>query len=70
MFYFQDEGIWFDEEDPTSDCYKPECCTNVYLDCAKGKFDTNDGYIFYDNKKSKNKNINTQFLKNVMYQLS
>lgn len=43
MFYFQDEGIWFDEEDPTSDCYKPECCTNVYVDFAKGKFD-------YDNK--------------------
>lgn len=36
---FHDEGIWFEEEDPTSEYYRPECCTNVYLDHAKGKFD-------------------------------
>ena len=34
-----DEGIYFEEEDPTSKYYRPECCTNVYLDHAKGKFD-------------------------------
>jgi hypothetical protein len=39
MLIFQDEGIWFEEEDPTSEYYRPELCTNVYLDHAKGKFD-------------------------------
>lgn len=38
MFTFHDEGIYFEEEDPTSECYRPELCTNVYLDHAKGKF--------------------------------
>ena len=41
MLMFHDEGIWFEEEDPTSEYYRPECCTNVYLDHAKGKFDKN-----------------------------
>jgi hypothetical protein len=41
MLMFHDEGIWFDEEDPTSEYYRPECCKNVYLDHAKGKFDKN-----------------------------
>ena len=36
------EGIWFDEEDPYSEFYKPECCTNVYEDLAKGKFENFD----------------------------
>ena len=36
------EGIWFDEEDPDSEFYKPECCTNVYEDLAKGKFENLD----------------------------
>lgn len=40
MFTYHDEGIWFEEEDPTSEYYRPECCTNVYLDHAIGKFDT------------------------------
>jgi hypothetical protein len=31
--------IWFDEEDPTSEFYKPECCRNVYYDLAIGVFD-------------------------------
>ena len=39
MLMLHDEGIWFEEEDPTSEYYRPECCTNVYLDHAKGKFD-------------------------------
>ena len=39
MFIFHDEGIYFEEEDPTSEFYRPELCTNVYLDHAKGKFD-------------------------------
>lgn len=34
------EGIWIDEEDPESENYKPHCCTNVYIDLARGKFDT------------------------------
>jgi hypothetical protein len=41
MLMFHDEGIWFEEEDPTSEYYRPECCKNVYLDHAKGKFDKN-----------------------------
>ena len=56
MLIFQDEGIWFEEEDPTSEYYRPELCTNVYLDYAKGKFDnhkikhhlTYDDYDDYD----------------------
>lgn len=47
MLMFHDEGIWFEEEDPTSEYYRPECCTNVYLDHAIGKFDhlkINDDY--------------------------
>jgi len=47
MFMVHDEGIWFEEEDPTSEYYRPECCTNVYLDHAIGKFDNlkiNDEY--------------------------
>jgi hypothetical protein len=58
MLNYHDEGIWFEEEDPTSEYYRPECCTNVYLDCAKGKFDYNyiknchedddDYYDYYD----------------------
>lgn len=39
MLMFHDEGIWFEEEDPTSKHYRPECCTNVFLDHAIGKFD-------------------------------
>jgi hypothetical protein len=39
MLMLHDEGIWFEEEDPTSEYYRPECCTNVYLDHAVGKFD-------------------------------
>ena len=54
MFMLHDEGIWFEEEDPTSEYYRPECCTNVYLDHAKGKFDKlsklyhDDQYDYYD----------------------
>lgn len=33
------EGIWFDEEDPKSEFYKPECCSNIYVDIASGKFE-------------------------------
>ena len=33
------EGIWFDEEDPTSLNYKPECCSDMYLDVANGEFE-------------------------------
>ena len=55
MLNYHDEGIWFVEEDPTSEYCRPECCTNVYLDYAKGKFDYNyikkydyDDYDDYD----------------------
>ena len=33
------QGIWFDEEDPSSVNYKPECCTEMYLDLANGEFE-------------------------------
>lgn len=33
------EGIWFEEEDPESEYYRPECCTNVYIDLASGKLE-------------------------------
>ena len=33
------EGIWFDEEDPSSLNYKPECCSDMYLDLANGEFE-------------------------------
>lgn len=33
------EGIWFEEEDPDSLNYKPQCCTNVYVDLASGTLD-------------------------------
>lgn len=33
------EGIWFEEEDPDSEFYMPECCTNLYVDLASGKID-------------------------------
>ena len=32
-------GIWFNEEDPDDESYRPECCTNVYVDLARGVFD-------------------------------
>lgn len=35
-------GIWFEEEDHDSEFYKPECCSNVYEDLAKGKFENLD----------------------------
>ena len=47
-----DSGIWFNEEDPEDESYKPECCTNVYLDYVCGKFDIIDysvKYIKFDN---------------------
>ena len=31
--------IWFEEEDPMSEFYKPECCRNVYYDLIIGVFD-------------------------------
>lgn len=40
-------GIWFNEEDPDDENYKPECCRNVYVDLAKGYFDRLD-YDDYD----------------------
>jgi hypothetical protein len=48
----KDEGIWFNEEDPTDINYKPECCTNVFVDCAAGKFDIIDTSTYYLNKQS------------------
>jgi|APCry1669189883_1035261.scaffolds.fasta_scaffold14624_3 hypothetical protein len=35
-------GIWFNEEDPDDERYRPECCTNVYVDLARGVFDRLD----------------------------
>lgn len=32
------EGIYFDEEDITSDLFNPNCCRNLYLDLANGVF--------------------------------
>jgi len=32
-------GIWFNEEDPTDERYRPECCTDLYVDLARGYFD-------------------------------
>ena len=53
MLMFHDEGIWFEEEDPTSEYYRPECCKNVYLDHAKGKFDKNaKKYTWYKMQKN------------------
>jgi hypothetical protein len=36
------EGIWFEEEDPTSEYYRPECCEHVYISLARGYFDNLD----------------------------
>jgi len=35
-------GIWFAEEDPQDERYRPECCTNVYVDLVRGVFDRLD----------------------------
>jgi len=32
-------GIWFNEEDPEDERYRPECCTDLYVDLARGYFD-------------------------------
>ena len=32
-------GIWFNEEDPADERYRPECCTDLYVDLARGYFD-------------------------------
>ena len=32
------EGIYFDEEDITSELFNSNCCRNVYLDLANGVF--------------------------------
>lgn len=45
-----DSGIWFNEEDPYDENYKPECCTNVYFDIACGKFDIIDTSVNYINE--------------------
>jgi len=45
------EGIWFEEEDPTSEYYRPECCEHVYISLARGYFDNldlNDDDYEYD----------------------
>jgi hypothetical protein len=50
MSLFDDRygDIWFEEEDPDSECYNPESCRNVYIDLALGIFDINpDDY--YEN---------------------
>jgi hypothetical protein len=31
--------IWFEEEDPDSECYNPKLCRNVYVDLASGALD-------------------------------
>lgn len=49
MNYKDDDGIWFEEEDPTSEYYKPECCRNVYVDLASGVYDKAISYKY--NKK-------------------
>ncbi len=54
-----DSGIWFNEEDPEDESYKPECCTNVYLDNACGKFDIIDCKTNYIN----NNNDDLQYYK-------
>ncbi len=33
--------IFFEEEDPTSEYYNPNCCRDVYLDLVNGVFDMN-----------------------------
>ena len=35
-------GIWFPEEDPLDERYRPECCTDLYVDLARGVFDRLD----------------------------
>jgi hypothetical protein len=35
-------GIWFNEEDPSDVRYRPECCTDLYVDLARGCFDRLD----------------------------
>ena len=35
-------GIWFNEEDPDDVRYRPECCTDLYVDLARGCFDRLD----------------------------
>lgn len=39
-------GIWFNEEDPDDERYRPDCCRDVYVDLAMGCFDRLD--INYD----------------------
>ena len=50
LFYrFNDDGnngIWFNEEDPSDELYDPKCCRNVYLDHASGYFDNYNEYDY------------------------
>ncbi len=41
-------GIWFNEEDPDDENYKPQCCRSVYVDLAMGYFDNLD--LYYDDE--------------------
>jgi len=61
---FDNEGIYFPEEDINDELYDPTKCTNVYVDLACGKFDNyydkyyDDDYIYHnDYKYIKNKKI-------------
>jgi hypothetical protein len=48
---WNDKGIWFEEEDPSSELYNVNYCRNVYIDYVMGVFDKysslNDNH--YDN---------------------
>jgi hypothetical protein len=61
---YEDNGIWFEEEDPTSEFYKPECCRNVYLDLASGVFDKHILTYHEEDDEIKNEYIDYSIIMN------